>query len=289
MLKIANPIYDSVFKYMMDDNKVAKLLLSKIIGQEVVELELKPTEFNSKIEHKTLTVFRLDFKAKIVTDTGKEKIVIIEIQKAKLSSDIMRFRRYLGAQYQNEDNTKEDEKGRKVAFPIISIYFLGHKLEHTTAPVIKIGRTYENLVSGKIIKDKETFIESLTHDSFVIQIPYLKAKRQNELTDILSVFDQTKIEDNSHIINIDESKLPKKYQKIIRRLQMAMSEKEIADQMIIEDDIVEELCNLERTIEKQQDALAEKDNALAEKDNALAEKDRKMAEILAELERLKKG
>lgn len=262
MLKIANPIYDSVFKYMMDDNKVAKLLLSKIIGQEVVELELKPTEFNAKLEHKTLTVFRLDFKAKITTDKGKEKIVIIEIQKAKLSSDIMRFRRYLGTQYQSEDNTGEDIKGNRIAFPIISVYFLGHKLEHTTAPVIKIGRTYKNLAFGEIIKDKETFIESLTHDSFVIQIPFIKEKRQNELLNILSVFDQSNTESNNHILNIDESRLPEKYQQLIRRLQMAMAEKEIVDQMIIEDDIVEELCNLERTIEKRNRTIEEQQETM---------------------------
>ncbi len=35
MLQIANPIYDVVFKYLMNDEKVAKLLLSALIGREV--------------------------------------------------------------------------------------------------------------------------------------------------------------------------------------------------------------------------------------------------------------
>jgi hypothetical protein len=44
MVEIANPIYDVVFKYLMRDEKVAKLLLSAIIGKEVVSLEFRPTE-----------------------------------------------------------------------------------------------------------------------------------------------------------------------------------------------------------------------------------------------------
>ena len=36
---IANPIYDVVFKYMMEDGKVAKLSIPSIIGQEVELLE----------------------------------------------------------------------------------------------------------------------------------------------------------------------------------------------------------------------------------------------------------
>ena len=38
IMEIANPIYDVVFKYMMEDNTVAKLLVSSIIGEEVVSL-----------------------------------------------------------------------------------------------------------------------------------------------------------------------------------------------------------------------------------------------------------
>jgi hypothetical protein len=33
---IANPIYDVVFKYLMEDNKVTKQFISVIIGEEVI-------------------------------------------------------------------------------------------------------------------------------------------------------------------------------------------------------------------------------------------------------------
>ena len=44
MIQIANPIYDAVFKFMMNDNEVAKLLLSAIIGEKIKELTFQPTE-----------------------------------------------------------------------------------------------------------------------------------------------------------------------------------------------------------------------------------------------------
>ena len=41
-MQIANPIYDVVFKYLMEDAKVAKLLISSIIGEEIEELDFRP-------------------------------------------------------------------------------------------------------------------------------------------------------------------------------------------------------------------------------------------------------
>ena len=73
-MQIANPIYDVVFKYLMEDAKVAKLLISSIIGEEIVELEFRPQEYTSDIDKSriegnvgTLTVYRLDFNARIKT------------------------------------------------------------------------------------------------------------------------------------------------------------------------------------------------------------------------------
>ena len=43
-MHIANPIYDVVFKYMLEDNKVAKLFLSAIIGEEIMEFEFSAQE-----------------------------------------------------------------------------------------------------------------------------------------------------------------------------------------------------------------------------------------------------
>ncbi len=77
LMHIANPIYDVVFKYLMEDAKVAKLLISSIIGEEIEELDFRPQEFTTDIDKSriegrigTLTVYRLDFTAKISTKEG---------------------------------------------------------------------------------------------------------------------------------------------------------------------------------------------------------------------------
>lgn len=45
MTIIANPIYDSVFKYLMEDNRVAKVLLSALLQKDVLEVQMRQHEY----------------------------------------------------------------------------------------------------------------------------------------------------------------------------------------------------------------------------------------------------
>jgi len=74
----------------MKDKKVAKLLLSAIIGREIVDLEFRPTGYHFPVGE-MLTVLRMDFSARVQDENGKQELIILELQKAKLASDIMRF------------------------------------------------------------------------------------------------------------------------------------------------------------------------------------------------------
>lgn len=253
---IANPIYDVVFKFLMEDAKIAKLLVGAIIDQEILELDFRPKSFTSKVQRKDaateplFTVYHLDFSAKIKTPEGG-KLVIIEVQKAKLPTDIIRFRGYLGQQYSNRENqywvTGKEGQAERRALPIISIYFLGHNLESIQGiPVIHVNRKYIDVYSKTEINQRDQFIESLTHDSYVISIEDLKARRRNELEILLSVFDQTNRTDNLHILNVREEDFPEKFRPIIRRLQQAVEVQEIRDNMEMEDTILEEFEILER-------------------------------------------
>jgi len=288
-MKIANPIYDVVFKYLMDDNKIAKLVISKIIGEEIESLDFQPKENVVEIERPatdsekfkaSFTVYRLDFAAKIKLSGGGFKQVLIEIQKAKFPTDIMRFRKYLGQQYYSDKNTtirNINGKGRKSALPIVSIYFLGHHLDFETAPIIKVNRNYIDLATGEQLKNKEEFIESLSHDSYVIQIPELKGKRRNELERILSIFDQSQKESN-HILNINESDFPEEYRDIIRKLQRACSDEDIQNTMDVEDEIIAELEDKERRIEDMKDSLTQMGKVISEKDKLIEELKRRLGE-----------
>ena len=288
-MQIANPIYDVVFKYLMQNNDIAILILSTILEEEILSLDLLPQETAMVLDNRSFTVYRLDFSASIKTANGEERHVIIEIQKAKFAADIMRFRRYLGDQYR-KGFPVEGEKTPK-AIPIISIYFLGYRLERVTTPVIKVLRRYYDAATGEEIPAREEFIESLTHDSIVIQIPQLGPARKTATERLLAIFDQhRKVEGDSHILDVDEEAYPEEYRKVARWLNSAISEPDIRRTMEVEDDILAELEDIERriagmekTIEEKNKALEENARALEENARVLEEKDR----LIAELRRLR--
>jgi transcriptional regulator of heat shock response len=121
---IANPIYDVVFKRMLENERVAKFFIGTLLDQTIQSVEVKPQELTQFDKDNVLTVFRLDFIATIVTATGESKKVLIEVQKAQKEIDLMRFRNYLGEQYKKEDTIND----KKVALPITTIYILGFTL-----------------------------------------------------------------------------------------------------------------------------------------------------------------
>jgi hypothetical protein len=303
-MQIANPIYDVVFKYMMEDNMVAKLLISSIIGEDVVDLEPKPQEHTrekdkAKGEIPNLTVYRLDFSAKIQLSEGQHKVVIIEMQKAELPTDIMRFRRYLGEQYIDSDN-KIANNEEIDAMQIYSIYFLGKELGIYDTPVLSVSPEVKDVSTGEIVGEQSKFIEGLHHKSWIVQISCLKLRRRNELEQLLSVFDQSNRTSDVHILNVREEDFLEKFRPLIRRLKGAVSDSTVKKQMKEEDEIfkyLRDVARIETTkalkekdkiIEEKDKSLAEKDKSLVEKDKSLVEKEKSIAEKDREIEELKR-
>ncbi len=62
---IPNPIYDVVFKYLMEDNQSAKIILSTLINEKIKKLTFEPISHAEKIQdpktEKTIKLFHLDF------------------------------------------------------------------------------------------------------------------------------------------------------------------------------------------------------------------------------------
>lgn len=193
---IANPIYDVVFRRMMENDKVAKFFIGTLLEQTIETVEVKPQEFTYTDELAGLAVFRLDFIATIKTETGELKKILIEIQKAKNLIDVMRFRNYLASQYGKED----DVNGEKVILPITTIYILGFKLPEITTACLKVERNYKDLVNNTKIETKSDFIEKLTHDSYVVQVERITDKYQTKLDKLLSLFEQKHFVDDRKIV-----------------------------------------------------------------------------------------
>ena len=278
MTKVANPIYDVVIKYLLSDNKIAKLLISDLLGVEINSLEFRPQEFATDLDNKTLTVYRIDFKAEIVLSNGEKLVVLIEIQKAKFTTDLIRFRKYLSEQYGSKQNTIEQDD-KIIPLPIITIYFLGYGLDYNkNIPIIRVKRQYLDNYNGDVLQGKEQFIETLTHDSIIVQIPALKKQRRNDLEKALSVFEVGKVQE----VNINEDDYPDRYKTVVRQLLKAIADDTIRKTMDVEDEILEDLERKERLISRQQQELAEKDEKLAEKDDMIKQ-------LQDELNKLKKS
>lgn len=266
---IANPIYDCVFKYLLEDNKIAKLIISTLLEAEVIELEYKPTEvvipneMKSPLHH---SVLRIDFSVQVKKETGELQTVLVELQKIKLPHDIIRFRRYLAAAYRSISNIKSGitKQGSpcSIAIPIIPIYILGHQLEHITVPTVRIRRHYEDVVTGDIIHERDEFAEGISHDALIIQLPRLKQRRRNAIEQMMSLFDPTaSIPNNPHFLQIKEEDVPERYREILRRLLKAAAEPQIQSYMDEEDDYLRTLTEYEQTLFLKDQAISEERRA----------------------------
>ena len=301
-MHIANPIYDVVFKYMLEDNKVAKLFLSAIIGEEIIELEFSAQERTVEMqsikkgkkkqkEKVSLTVCRIDFSAKIKTEAGF-KTVIIELQKAKYLADLLRFRRYLGLHYQSPSNTfdSQHEKARQ----IYCIYFLAFGMDLPPSPVLKVYYTVQDVSTGDIFPASGDFVSGLHHRSWIVQINRLKKSRRNDLEKLLGIFDQSNLTDLRYILNVDDENFPEEYRIIIRRLRKAMEDPQKRREMELEDEIIKELQDMERQIEQKDNIISGLNKTIYNKDQALADhakqldvKDQTIAELEKELAKYK--
>ncbi|BDU74360.1 hypothetical protein [Mesoterricola silvestris] len=286
-MRIANPIYDVVFKYLLDDEKVARLLLSALLGKEVLALQFRPTEVQHEAprpDGSQLLVLRMDFAATVQLEDGGSKLVLIEIQKARTARDVQRFRRYLGTNYASPENTYLDPEGRPQSLPIVTIYFLGEGLERVDVPVLRINRHYLDVATGDEVRVTDPFVEALTHDAIVVQINRLKNHRRTELERLLEVFDQgLASRSDPHLLDILEENFPERHREVLRRLMRAGAEEELRGKMDVEDDVLAAFQDHAREASDFRQALLEKDQIIGEKDQIIEEKDLLIADLTRRL------
>jgi len=317
---IANPIYDVVFKNLMENDRVSKFFIGTLLNEIIESVEVKPQEFTYKDELAGLAVFRLDFIATIKTENGGYKKILIEIQKARNLIDLMRFRNYLAEQYKKEDLINEE----KIILPITTIYILGFKLPEIESACLKVNRNYLDLIDQKLIDKRSDFVEKLTHDCYIVQVDRITNRYQTSLDKLLSIFEQSNFIDEKKIIkeythNIDneelkittdilhfsgvnpeQKKLIEIEQEAWRSVNAMFEEKErkLIKELKIKDKFLEEKDNIieekdkfleekDKVLEEKDKFLEEKDKFLEEKDKFLEEKDKIIEELLKKLNEIK--
>ena len=280
---VANPIYDVVFKYLMEDDRIARTILSALLKEDIVKVEVRPHEYSND-ERNTLSVFRIDFGATVRKEDGSEQRILIELQKTWLETETLRFRQYLGVQYRNPKNMVGEN-----ALPTVAVYLLGHKVGDIEEPVLYVRHQAFDYNDQPVVKGlPNPFIESLTHNSNIVQIPRLHGQINNRLDMVLSVFDQSRRDrDDEQVLRIDEHVYAddRDMERILHRLTMAAADADMRHRMDVEDEyfsIIEkrdtDILIKDKQLAEKNVELAEKNVLLAEKDGQLAEKDGQLAE-----------
>ena len=286
MLTVANPVYDVVFKYLMEDMRVARTILSALLQKEVTEVELRPHEYSNQ-ERDTLSVFRIDFGAKVRKADGTDQLILIELQKTWLETETLRFRQYLGTQYSNPQNMNhKSEDG--YAIPMVAVYLLGHRVGLIEEPVLYVShQSYD--YQGNVVRQglPNPFVDSLTHDSIIVQIPLLSGRVNSRLYQVLSIFDQTRKDSQSgQVICLEDGAYhgDKDMEYIVHRLQAAAADAEVRREMMVEDEFFSIIEKRDTTIMLKDRQLAEKNVELEQKDAQLEQKDAQLEQKDAQLE-----
>ena len=277
---IANPIYDSVFKYLIEDERIAKILLSALLKKEVLKVEPRPHEY-SNITRNNISMFRIDFGATVREADGSERLVLIELQKTWLETETLRFRQYLSTQYNSTANIVEDSRD-KHALPMVAVYLLGHKVEDINVPVIYVNHNIYDY-NGNIVETKRPnpFVGSLTHECIIVQIPLLHGRINNRLDKILSIFDQTNIcPADRHVIEVNENSYAddNDMEYIVRRLQSAIANPHTRKEMNIEDEFFKAIEDRDTTLMAREKRIQEQDLQIKEQEGQLREQNLQIKE-----------
>ena len=281
LIHIANPIYDSVFKYLMEDERIAKIILSALLKREVVDVKVRRNEYTNGTRDK-VSMFRIDFGAQIRKEDGSLQLILIELQKTWLETETLRFRQYLGAHYANPENILQENNPEGYAIPMVTVYLLGHRVGDIEEPVLYVNHKAFSYQGEEVSKGlPNPFVDSLVHDSIIVQIPLLHGQINTRLDKVLSVFDQHLKEGrNRQVLTIDDDRYSgdNDMTYLIRRLLAAASDTKLRHDMNVEDEFFSAIENRDTAIMARDKRIKEQDTLLSEQSNKISEQSNKISE-----------
>ncbi len=297
IIRVANPIYDSVFKYLMEDERIARTVLSALLKKEVVEVQIRRNEYTNGYRD-NISMFRIDFGARVRQDDGSLRLVLIELQKTWLTTETLRFRQYLGAQYANKENMVQEEMRPPYGIPMVAVYILGHRVGNINVPVLYVNHKSYDYEGNEVTQGlPDPFVDSLVHDSIIVQIPLLHGQINNRLDKVLSVFDQTnKEKDNQQLVELDDANYEddSDMQYILHRLVMASVDAQLRQDMNVEDEYFQAIedrdtaiMSRDKQIKEQNEQLSQQSQQLSQQSQQLAQKDQQLSEQGQQLDRIR--
>ena len=281
MIHIANPIYDSVFKYLMEDERIAKIILSALLKKEVVDVQVRRNEYTNGTRDQ-VSMFRIDFGAQIRNEDGSLQLILIELQKTWLETETRRFRQYLGAHYANPENILQENNPEGYAIPMVTVYLLGHRVGDIEEPVLYVNHKAFNYQGDEVSKGlPNPFVDSLVHDSIIVQIPLLHGQINNKLEKVLSIFDQhRKAGFNRQVLTLEEDIYSDDSDMVyvLRRLLAAASDTKLRHDMNVEDEFFSAIENRDTAIMARDKRIQEQDFLISEQSNTITEQSNTITE-----------
>ena len=301
---IPNPIYDVVFRYLMEDTDSAMIVISTLINEKIKKLHLEPITHSEKKGKQDITaiqdpktqddirLFHLDFTATVELPDGTEELIMIELQKASEPDDIFRFKRYISKNFQKKQEKEitdlETQAIKTVNRPIrlIPVFILNFRIENEINDlIIKTDRTKTGIFKNKQLQKHNEFIDNLSYDIWVVQLPnlhninkedYESDGYKSKLYTLLKIFDQkSRVKDNEHRLRLIRKFFPGFLDRVIMRLQSAdIDNPNLEEKMHSEDEYLQALIDRDNKITYFKEQLDKKDKAIDEKDKVIDEKDK---------------
>jgi hypothetical protein len=299
---IPNPIYDVVFRYLMADYESALIVLSTLTNEKIIKLHLEPLTHPEKKgvkikdpgSEQEISLFHLDFTATVELKDGSEEMIMIELQKAAEQDDIFRFKRYIGKnfQYKRKEELK-DSKGQLISIidrPIrlVPIFILNFRIENEINDLlIKVNRTKIGVFKNETLTQHNDFIDHLSYDMLVVQLPNLHNIRPEEyeqdeykrkLYALLKLFDQKEVfKDNEHRLRVMRKLLPGFLERVVNRLQAADRDNpDLEEVMLAEDEILKMLLRKENQIAYFKEQLGQTEQRLDQTEQRLDQTEQRL-------------
>ena len=171
---------------------------------------------------------------------------------------------------------------------MITVYLLGHRVGDIEEPVLYVRHKSYDYDGVEVTKGMpDPFVESLVHDSIIVQIPLLHGRLNNRLVEVLSVFDQTnKDGHNRQVLRIDDDayKGDAEMEHILHRLLTAASDSKLRQDMNVEDEYFSAIETRDTAIMKRDQRIAEQNAQLEVQSAQLEEQSAQLEEQSAQLE-----
>ncbi len=288
MAIIANPLYDTVFKFLMEDRRVSSIIIGRLLQKKIKSI----TQRNNDVTQAGvdgLRLLRLDYAAVVEDENGNEVEVCIELQRASTETEVERFRQYLATQYSNKANV--DKHGNPLH--IISIYFLGHNLDRDETPAVMYVDHVCRDEGLQILKmPKLVFVEAMTHNLIIVQTLKLKPRPNTLLGRLLDIFRIKPERRSDKTIEYDEREDEEDsgMVTVLRRLEQAAANEKLKKEMQLEDElltIIENAKTAGQALEEKQLELEKTKHELNEAKDELRETKDELRETKDELREAK--